>query len=62
VKKSIPVDDKHYKAGQKVRHKSWGVGTIVSAQSKGQDTMLTIAFDQEGIKKLLQSFAPIEKI
>lgn len=62
TKKSKPVDDKKYKAGQKVRHKSWGVGTIVSAQSKGQDTMLTIAFDQEGIKKLLQSFAPIEKI
>ncbi len=62
TKQSKPVDDKHYKAGQKVRHKSWGVGTIVSAQPKGQDTMLTIAFDQEGIKKLLQSFAPIEKI
>lgn len=53
---------KAYKVGQKVRHKAWGVGTIVSAQPKGKDTMLTIAFDQEGIKKLLQSFAPIEKV
>jgi DNA helicase-2/ATP-dependent DNA helicase PcrA len=63
VKKSEPAGGgKTYKAGQKVRHKAWGIGTIVAAKDTGSDTMLTIAFEQEGIKKLLQSFAPIERI
>lgn len=49
------------KIGDKVRHKKWGEGTIVQIKDKGNgDNELTIAFDSEGLKRLLQSIAPIE--
>lgn len=50
-----------YKAGDKVSHRKFGVGTIISAQSMGKDMLLQISFP-EGEKKLLAAYAPIEKI
>lgn len=50
-----------WKAGDKVTHKKWGQGTVVSVTGTGNDMELTIAFPEEGVKKLLASFAPIEK-
>lgn len=47
--------------GTKVKHKKWGLGTVVAIKPKDNgDNELTIAFDEEGLKKLLQSMAPIE--
>lgn len=46
--------------GRKVRHDKFGVGTIVSISSSGDDKKLTIAFDKQGIKILLLSFAKLE--
>lgn len=44
--------------GDKIKHKAWGVGTIVSIiQDKA-----TIAFDEKGLKTVMLSFAPIQKI
>ena len=48
--------------GDKVSHKKWGQGTVVKLMSSGQDTELFIAFPQQGVKRLLAAFAPIEKI
>src|SRR5699024_3199669 len=48
--------------GDKVKHKMWGVGTVVKISGEGDSLQLNIAFPQEGIKPLLASFAPIEKI
>lgn len=48
--------------GDKVDHKAWGQGTIVKIDQSGQDTILHIAFDQQGIKQLLAAFAPITKV
>ena len=50
-----------YKVGDKVSHRKFGVGTIISAQSMGKDMLLQISFP-EGEKKLLAAYAPIEKI
>ena len=50
-----------YKVGDKVSHRKFGVGTIISAQSMGKDMLLIINFP-EGEKKLLAAYAPIEKI
>ena len=46
--------------GMKVRHKKFGTGTIVNIKSAGEDKALTIAFENNGIKKLMLSFAPLE--
>ena len=48
--------------GKKVKHEKFGVGTIVSVASSGNDRKLTIAFDKQGIKTLLLSFAKLELI
>ncbi|MEW8973387.1 MAG: DNA helicase PcrA [Tissierellaceae bacterium] len=46
--------------GDKVRHKKWGIGTIVQAKDREGDKELVIAFDKDGLKRLLLSIAPIE--
>ncbi len=49
-----------YSAGDRVRHSKFGVGTVVSAQPSGSDTILTVAFPEEGVKKLMAGMAPLE--
>lgn len=51
-----------WKAGDKVDHKAWGQGTIVTVKGEGKDALLSVAFKSQGIKELLASFAPIQKI
>ncbi|MDN6409335.1 MAG: UvrD-helicase domain-containing protein, partial [Tetragenococcus halophilus] len=51
-----------WQTGDKVRHKKWGTGTVIQIKGNGQNMQLDIAFPSEGIKPLLASFAPIEKI
>ena len=48
--------------GDKVQHKKWGVGTVVKVSGNAKDVELDIAFPQQGVKRLLAAFAPIEKI
>lgn len=52
------VDEKSLKAGVKVKHKMFGDGMIISNKAG----ILTIAFDNKGIKKLQVGFAPLEVI
>ena len=48
--------------GRKVKHDKFGVGTIVSVQDSGNDKKLTIAFDKQGVKILLLSFAKLKML
>ena len=50
-----------FSVGDKIKHRKFGVGTIISAQSMGADVLLKIAFP-DGEKKLLAAYAPIEQI
>jgi DNA helicase-2/ATP-dependent DNA helicase PcrA len=50
------------KAGVKVRHGKFGIGTIVSVSKNGSDIRITIAFDKMGIKNLMYGVAPLEAI
>ncbi|MGM0239764.1 DNA helicase PcrA [Enterococcus sp. AZ103] len=51
-----------WQLGDKVAHKKWGTGTVVKVSGNAQDIELDVAFPQQGIKRLLAAFAPIEKI
>ncbi|MBT4942633.1 MAG: UvrD-helicase domain-containing protein [Chloroflexi bacterium] len=51
-----------YTAGEKVRHKAFGEGVVVSSSGVGSDTQVTVAFSGQGIKRLMLSFAPLEKV
>ena len=48
--------------GDRVSHKIFGDGMVVSAQNMAGDTMLEVAFDKVGTKKLMANFARIKKI
>lgn len=51
-----------YSVGDTVRHKSFGTGVILSTQPMGNDTLLEVAFDKVGTKKLMANFARLEKM
>jgi DNA helicase-2/ATP-dependent DNA helicase PcrA len=54
-----------YSAGEHVRHARFGEGIVISATmtANGNDQEVTVAFKGEGgVKKLLLSFAPLEKL
>lgn len=52
-----------WNVGDKASHRKWGVGTVVSLKGEGDALELTIAFPAPtGIKKLLATFAPIDKV
>ena len=56
---SVPCD---FKKGDKVSHKKFGVGMITDITEASGDTELEILFDKVGTRKLLASFARLEKI
>ncbi len=49
-----------YVAGQRVEHNTFGVGLILSVSPMGSDTLLEIAFDTVGTKKLMANFAKLK--
>lgn len=51
-----------WEIGDLARHKKWGDGTVLEVTGNGQSTELKIKFPEVGLKKLLASVAPIEKI
>ena len=55
-------ENENWNPGDKVQHKKWGVGTVVKVSGNAKDVELDIAFPQQGVKRLLAAFAPIEKI
>ena len=51
-----------YRVGDTVAHKAFGVGMIVSATPMANDTLLEVAFDKVGTKKLFANFARLTKV
>ena len=51
-----------WRVGDKARHGKWGVGTVVSVKGEGEEVQLQIAFPGQGVKGLMQKYAPIEKV
>ena len=48
--------------GDRVRHTKFGDGQVIGIRPTGQDREVIIAFEGTGVKKLLLSLAPLEKI
>lgn len=51
-----------YRVGDTVLHKTFGTGLIVSATPMANDTLLEVAFDKVGTKKLFANFARLTKV
>lgn len=56
------VSAQHFSAGERIRHRVFGDGTVISASPLGNDTLLEVGFDTVGTKKLMANFAKITKI
>lgn len=48
-----------FKIGDTVKHKVFGTGVVLSAQKVGNDTLLEIAFENTGTKKLMANYAKL---
>ena len=51
-----------FNPSDKVQHKNFGQGTIVSLKEIAGDTEITIAFNRIGVKKFMLSHTPIQKL
>jgi DNA helicase II / ATP-dependent DNA helicase PcrA len=52
--------ERRYRDGQKVRHRIFGEGQVVSSKLTRSDEEVTVAFPGQGIKKLMASLAGLE--
>jgi DNA helicase-2/ATP-dependent DNA helicase PcrA len=71
VDQTPPQDDGHarpkptstFAVGDKVRHTKFGEGVVMASKPTGSDVEVTVVFkDGNGVKRLLLSFAPLEKV
>lgn len=51
-----------FRAGDRVRHPTFGDGVVVSSLSRDGDEEVTVAFAGMGVKKLMQQFARLVKV
>ena len=51
-----------WRAGDKVQHAKWGVGTIVATKGSGETLEVQIAFPGSGLRNLMAVMAPITKV
>ncbi len=56
---SKPSVSSSFKVGDTVKHKVFGTGVVLSATPVGNDTLLEIAFDKSGTKKLMANYAKL---
>jgi DNA helicase-2/ATP-dependent DNA helicase PcrA len=50
------------RTGMKVRHRQFGIGTVVAVDDQGDDVKVTVRFAAAGTKKLLARFAGLEQV
>ena len=51
-----------FKAGDKVNHKKWGLGTIVAVKDTEDGQEVKVAFNGGGIRSLLTKYAVLQKV
>jgi DNA helicase-2/ATP-dependent DNA helicase PcrA len=56
------VDSGELSVGDRVRHAHWGLGTIAEILGSGSKAEAVVGFDDEGNKRLLLAWAPLEKV
>lgn len=60
--KKPEAQDVNYIAGDRVHHKVFGDGTVLNVRKMGNDSLLEIAFDSCGTKKIMANFSGVAKI
>jgi len=57
-----PILEAQFKTGDRVRHSKFGRGMVIESVIVGDEEEVTVAFEDQGLKRLLASFARLEKI
>jgi DNA helicase-2/ATP-dependent DNA helicase PcrA len=57
-----PAVTTKFRAGDRVRHPTFGEGMVVSSVARADDEEVTIAFPNKGVKKLMASFADLRAV
>jgi len=69
VREAEPTDDYAHedrsvafgvRAGMRVRHAQFGVGSVIAVEEHGDDLKITVRFNAVGVKKLLGKYAKLE--
>lgn len=53
--------DTTFAKGDTVRHKIWGIGTVLEVIGEGQNMQMKIQFPTKGIRQVVVKYAPLEK-
>lgn len=48
--------------GDKVRHKIWGIGTVLDVIGEGPNMQMKIQFPTKGVRQVVVKYAPLEKV
>ncbi|MCL6522937.1 MAG: UvrD-helicase domain-containing protein [Firmicutes bacterium] len=51
-----------WRAGDRLRHRAWGEGTVVEVRGRGEEQELVVAFPGAGLRRLLARYAPVERL
>lgn len=51
-----------FQVGDKITHDTYGLGTVLATQDKGRNSIITVDFGSDGVKRLMLRVAPIEKL
>ncbi len=64
VRSAAALQDESWRKGDRIRHRSYGEGTVLKVTERSYKTMLTVKFEsaEAGIKELDAAVAPILKI
>ncbi len=57
-----PSRELQFRAGQRVKHATFGEGIVIESKLDRNDEEVTVAFKKAGIKRLLASFADLQKL
>jgi len=57
-----PAAEQRFHTGDQVRHETFGLGIVVESKVVGGDEQVSVAFAGAGVKRLLASMAPMEKV
>ena len=62
VSEKLSQDGNDYGLGDRVMHKSFGEGVILSIEGQGDSARIQIHFDSAGTKWLVMAYANLEKL
>ena len=62
VDKDNNLNIQDFQVGDKITHDTYGLGTVLATQDKGRNSIITVDFGSDGVKRLMLRVAPIEKL